>query len=102
MVQPPLLFVDVAEWQTRKIQNLVGNRVGSTPIIDTIYFNKKEELNMMKELVMEVTNSLPDSATFDDIIEAIYTRLKIEKGLEDTKKGNEITTDELLKEIKKW
>lgn len=57
---------------------------------------------MMKELVMEVTNSLPDSATFDDIIEAVYTRLKIEKGLEDTKKGNEITTDELLKEIKKW
>ena len=33
---------------------------------------------MIKELVMEVTNSLPDTATFDDIIEAIYTRIKIE------------------------
>ena len=31
---------------------------------------------MIKELVMEVTNSLPDTATFDDIIEAIYTRIK--------------------------
>ena len=30
---------------------------------------------MIKELVMEVTNSLPDTATFDDIIEAIYTRI---------------------------
>ena len=35
----------------------------------------------MKELVMEVTNSLPETATFDDIIEAIYIRLKIEKGI---------------------
>ena len=35
----------------------------------------------MKELVMEVTNSLPDTATLDDIIEAIYIRLKIEKGI---------------------
>lgn len=34
---------------------------------------------MMIELVMEATNTLPDTATFDDIIEAIYIRLKIEK-----------------------
>ena len=57
---------------------------------------------MMKELVMEVTNSLPDSATFDDIIEAIYTRLKIEKGLKDSVQGNGLTTEELIKEIEKW
>lgn len=57
---------------------------------------------MMKELVMEVTNSLPDNATFDDIIEAIYTRLKIEKGLKDSIQGNGLTTEELIKEIEKW
>lgn len=51
---------------------------------------------MIKELVMEVTNSLPDSATFDDIIEAIYTRLKIEEGLKDSKENNGLTTEELL------
>lgn len=57
---------------------------------------------MIKELEMEVTNSLPDSATFDDIIEAIYTRLKIEEGLKDSKENNGLTTEELLEEMKKW
>ena len=38
---------------------------------------------MIKELVMEVTNTLPDNATFDDIIEAIYIRLKLEEGIKD-------------------
>ncbi len=40
----------------------------------------------MKELVMEVTNTLPDTATFDDIIEAIYIRLKIENGIIDSRR----------------
>ena len=34
---------------------------------------------MIKELVMEATNTLPDTATFEDIIDAIYVRLKIEE-----------------------
>lgn len=57
---------------------------------------------MIKELVMEVTNSLPDNATFDDIIEAIYTRLKIEKGFKDVQNNDFLSTEELLKEIKQW
>ena len=57
----------------------------------------------MKELVMEVTNSLPDTATFDDIIEAIYIRLKIEKGIKDSQADNSgLSSEELLKEIEKW
>lgn len=57
---------------------------------------------MIKELVMEVTSTLPDNATFDDIIEAIYIRLKIEQGLKDVKENNELTTEELIEEMKKW
>ena len=56
----------------------------------------------MKELVMEVTNALPDTATFDDIIEAIYIRLKIEKGIGDSQNNSGLSTEELLKEIEKW
>ena len=56
----------------------------------------------MKELVMEVTNTLPDTATFDDIIEAIYIRLKIEQGIEDSKINKGLSTEELLEEIEKW
>lgn len=57
---------------------------------------------MLKELVMEVTSTLPDTATIDDIIEAIYTRIKIEKGLKASKENTGLTTKELLKEIKQW
>ena len=51
---------------------------------------------------MEVTSTLPDTATIDDIIEAIYTRIKIEKGLKSSKENTGLTTKELLKEIKQW
>ncbi len=57
---------------------------------------------MMKELVMEVTNSLPDTATFDDIIEALYTRIKIEQGIKEAQSNEGLTTEELIEEIKKW
>ena len=57
---------------------------------------------MIKNLVIEVANSLPDTATFDDIIEAIYIRLKIEEGIKDSQINKGLTTDELLEEIEKW
>ena len=57
---------------------------------------------MVKDLVLGVTSTLPDTASFDDIIEAIYIRLKVEKGIEDSKNNKELTTDELLEEMKKW
>lgn len=57
---------------------------------------------MIKELVMEVTNALPDTATFDDIIEAIYTRLKLEESLSSIKENGGLSTKELLEEMKKW
>lgn len=57
---------------------------------------------MIKELVMEATNTLPDTATFEDIIDAIYVRLKIEEGIKSTKSDEGLTTEELIKEIEKW
>lgn len=57
---------------------------------------------MMKELVMEVTSNLPDTATIGEILDAILVRLSIEKGLKDIEEGNTITTEELLKEIETW
>lgn len=52
---------------------------------------------MMKELAIETTNALPDTAIFDDIIEAIYIRLKIEKGIESSKIDKALTTEDLIK-----
>ena len=49
----------------------------------------------MKELALEVINGLPDDATMLDIIEALYIRVNIEKGLEDVKNGKLYTTEEV-------
>ena len=54
---------------------------------------------MMKELVIEVTRSLPDNATLAEILDAILVRLSIEKGLRDVEAGNTLTTEELLRKI---
>ncbi len=56
----------------------------------------------MKELVMEVTNTLPDTATFDDIIEAIYIRLQIEEGIKNIQSDETLSTEDLIEEIEKW
>ena len=56
----------------------------------------------MKELVMEVKSSLPDNATLEEIICAIYERVKIEQGLKDAQKGNLLSEDEALREIESW
>ncbi len=55
---------------------------------------------MIKELVLEVTSSLPDTATLDDIIDAIYTRLKLLEGIQDSQTNTGLSTEELLEEIK--
>ena len=57
---------------------------------------------MLKEIVMEVTSTLPDNASFDDIVEAIYIRLKIEEGIKDAENSQGLSTEELVKEIEKW
>ena len=57
---------------------------------------------MIKELVMEVTSTLPDTATFDDILEAIYIRIKILEGIKDSQINKGLSTEELIKEIQLW
>lgn len=57
---------------------------------------------MMKQLVIDAVNSLPDTATFEDIIEAIYIKLKIEQGIKDAQINEGLTTEELIEKMKNW
>ncbi len=57
---------------------------------------------MMKELVMDVTSKMPDNASIEEIIDAIFVRLSINKGLKDIEDGKVISQEELLKDIKTW
>ena len=47
-----------------------------------------------KEMVRQLIEHLPDTATFDDIMYWLYVRQKIEAGLTATNEGRTITHEE--------
>ncbi len=55
-----------------------------------------------KENIIEMLKNLPDDVSMEDIIEAIYVRKKIEKGLKDSEEGNLYTHEEAKELLKKW
>ena len=58
---------------------------------------------MQKKVAIQTINQLPnDDISINDIIEALYIRTKIEKGLKDIEDGNTITQNKLKKEIEEW
>ncbi|MFH0975123.1 MAG: hypothetical protein V1874_04990 [Spirochaetota bacterium] len=59
-------------------------------------------MHTVKEEAMNAINSLPDSATIDDIMYRLYVIDKIKKGLDAIDKGETITIDELQKEADSW
>ncbi len=57
---------------------------------------------LTKEKVLKTINDLPDTFSADEIIERIILLQKIEKGLEQSAKGQTHSTAEAKKKLKKW
>ena len=55
-----------------------------------------------KENIIEMIKSLPNNVSMEDIIEAIYVRQKIKKGLKDSEEGNLFTHEEAKERLAKW
>ena len=55
-----------------------------------------------KENILQMIKNLPDNVSMEDIIEAIYVRKKIEKGLKDSKEGRLYSNEEAKEILKKW
>jgi predicted transcriptional regulator len=55
-----------------------------------------------KENIINMIKDLPDDVSMEDIIEAIYVRQKIEKGLKDSEEGRIYTHEEAKELMKKW
>ncbi len=51
----------------------------------------------IKTRVLETLESLPDDATWDDVMYCLYVRQKIEAGLRDVEEGKTISNDEVRK-----
>jgi predicted transcriptional regulator len=56
----------------------------------------------IKDEVIDMVSKMPQDTTVDDIMEALYVRTKIDKGLKQLDEGNYITHEEAKKRLSKW
>ncbi len=59
-------------------------------------------MTTQKEKIIQMIKNLPDDISLEDIIEAIYVRQKIEKGLKDSNEGNLYINEEAKELLEKW
>lgn len=55
-----------------------------------------------KDIAKQVIDSLPDSATMDDIMHALYVRVKFAKGEQEIRDGKGIPHDEAKRRLNQW
>ena len=55
-----------------------------------------------KDIAKQVIDTLPDEATMDDIIHALYIRTKFEHGEREIREGKGISHDDAKKRLQKW
>jgi hypothetical protein len=57
---------------------------------------------LTKETAKRVIDSLPDDATMDDIIHALYSNLKFARGEREIRAGKGISHEEAKERLRKW
>ena len=55
-----------------------------------------------KDVAKEVIDGLPDEASMDDIIHALYVRAKFEHGEQQIREGRGLTHETARKRLQKW
>ncbi len=56
----------------------------------------------VKDIAKQVIDTLPDEATMDDIIHALYVKTKFEHGEGEIREGKGISKDEAKQRLQKW
>ena len=55
-----------------------------------------------KEAAIRAIQALPDDASIEDILHALYVRQKIETGLRDIEAGDTVSHEDVMREINEW
>ncbi|HEV7231500.1 MAG TPA: hypothetical protein VGO45_09250 [Bacteroidia bacterium] len=59
-------------------------------------------MQSLREVSIEVIKSLPDSYSLEEIMYELNLTAQVLEGLSDEEKSKTISTDDLLKRVKKW
>lgn len=81
-------------------QKIKGNTILS--IIESYELLRENIMATQKENIIQMIKNLPDDISLEYIIEAIYVRQKIEKGLKDSKEWNLYTHEDAKERLEKW
>jgi hypothetical protein len=57
---------------------------------------------LTKETAKQVIDTLPNNATMDDIIHALYANLKFSHGEKEIREGKGIPQEKAKKKLEKW
>lgn len=57
---------------------------------------------LTKETAKQVIDSLPNDATADDIIHALYINIKFARGEEEIREGKGLAHEEAKRKLEKW
>ena len=57
---------------------------------------------VVKDIARQVIDTLPDEATMDDIIHALYIRTKFENGESEIREGKGISHEEARQRLQRW
>jgi hypothetical protein len=64
---------------------------------------REEDSSMAeKDLAKQVIDSLPEQATLDDIIHALYVRAKFERGEREVREGRGVSQEAARQRLRKW
>jgi len=99
-----------------KIQTILGDRlsdkkvVGAVPNLNSspyilgnaLYIRRKSTMSIVKERMREIIDSLPDDASYEEIMRELAFERMVERGLEDSRKGRIISNEEMEHRIKTW
>ena len=56
----------------------------------------------VKDIAKHVIDALPDGATMDDIIHALYVRAKFDHGEREIREGKGIAHEKVKQRLQKW
>ena len=56
----------------------------------------------LKEQVIKMVKSMPDSITLDDVMEKLYFKMQVDKGSDELDKGKGVPHEEVEKRMAKW
>ncbi len=55
-----------------------------------------------KKAALKVIQSMPDGASLEDIIYALYFRQRVDRGLDDLERGKTLSHDAVKENLAKW